>query len=67
MPRLTPNRFARSLWPSALAAAAGIGLLAGLQNYGVAQEGSRRLSEAALQAAEPAGGLRTATLAGGCF
>jgi peptide-methionine (S)-S-oxide reductase len=38
-----------------------------LQNYGVAQEASRRLPEAALQAAEPAGGLRTATLAGGRF
>ena len=67
MTRLTLNRFARSLWPSALAAAAGIGLLAGLQNYGVAQEASRRLPEAALQATEPVGGLRTATLAGGCF
>lgn len=67
MTRPTLNRFAGSLWPSVLAAATGIGLLAGLQNYGVAQEASRRLPAAALPAAEPAGEQRTATLAGGCF
>ncbi|GJE45386.1 Peptide methionine sulfoxide reductase MsrA [Methylobacterium soli] len=38
-----------------------------MQNYGVAQEAGQRLPDAALQAAEPAVGLRTATLAGGCF
>ncbi|WP_336492667.1 peptide-methionine (S)-S-oxide reductase MsrA [Methylobacterium nigriterrae] len=71
MSRLTLNRLARrlwpGLWPSAVAVMAGVGLLAGLHSYGLAEEASRRLPEAALQATEPTGGLRTATLAGGCF
>src|SRR3954464_12062773 len=70
MTRLTLSRLARrlwpGLWPSAAAAAAGVGLLAGLHSYGLAEEASRRLPEAALQATEPTGGLRIATLAGGC-
>lgn len=60
----------RDLWPVTLGAAAGLGLLASLavpQGAAFAEEGGRRVPEAAAKSNESPGGLQTATLAGGCF
>lgn len=69
MIRQTPSRRPRGLWPMALSAAAGLGLLAavaGLNGHASAEAPGRRLPDAAFRANESAG-ARTATFAGGCF
>lgn len=57
-------------WPLAFGTTAGLGLIASLslpQGIAFAEDGGRRVPDAAAKSTETPGKMRTATLAGGCF